>query len=214
MILPRNGRIVLIDDKYNEIEPILNLLSKNRIPYNYYNGKKSLLPEKPLNDVRIIFLDLELVEGTGAKDSRSIIANILDKIVSSNPSPYILAVWSKHTSDNEYIKQLKDLLNKEKNIAPVEIIYVSKNDYMDFDPESGLWELNKKGGQKRLNKDLIEKLKGHSMLLNFIMFENLVHIATSKLISDISHETFDNKWNKNTKSIVYNLAQAVMVKEV
>ena len=62
MNIPLNGRVVIIDDKEKEALPLFNLLSKKRIPFNYYKGTNSAdFPSSPDNNkLRVLFLDLNI----------------------------------------------------------------------------------------------------------------------------------------------------------
>lgn len=55
MDLPKNGSVVIIDDKIEEAFPLMNALAKRGVPYSYYDGKSKNYPEKTLDNVRIIF---------------------------------------------------------------------------------------------------------------------------------------------------------------
>ena len=60
-MIPLNGRIAIIDDVIEQALPLMRVLSKNRIPYVFYKGNRMEdLPDKPDNDIRILFLDLKL----------------------------------------------------------------------------------------------------------------------------------------------------------
>ena len=65
MDLPKNGSVVIIDDKIEEAFPLMNALAKRGVPYSYYDGKSKNYPEKTLDNVRIIFLDMHLDEAAG-----------------------------------------------------------------------------------------------------------------------------------------------------
>ncbi|WP_299531817.1 hypothetical protein [Ulvibacterium sp.] len=215
MKLPTNGRIVLVDNRYEEISPIVDFLSRNRIPYNYFSGEMDKLPDNPTNSVRIIFLDLQITEGSNPKLAISTVASILKRIVVVNPSPYIIVAWSKHASEDDYTSPLEELFKKGKileKIAPVKILYLSKSDYMHFDTDIDKWVLDE-GGDIKLASDIPEKLSRQSVLLNFMQYENIVHDATGELINYISSYNFDSNWNAETKTILYQLAKAIIGEE-
>ncbi|GAI40614.1 unnamed protein product, partial [marine sediment metagenome] len=108
MILPRNGRIVVIDDKTEEEAlPLLSSLYLNGLSALYFNGDKKDLPKKPLNDIRVVFLDLEIiVEGYTGQDNQSkaaTTARILSSVIDTTiPTIYLLVFWSTHEELLEY----------------------------------------------------------------------------------------------------------------
>ena len=36
--LPNGGKVVIVDDQFREILPLINILNKNAIPVIYYSG--------------------------------------------------------------------------------------------------------------------------------------------------------------------------------
>lgn len=46
--LPNGGKVVIVDDCFHEILPLINILNKNAIPVIYYSGRANELPIKPL----------------------------------------------------------------------------------------------------------------------------------------------------------------------
>lgn len=46
--LPNGGKVVIVDDCFQEILPLINILNKNAIPVIYYSGRANELPIKPL----------------------------------------------------------------------------------------------------------------------------------------------------------------------
>jgi hypothetical protein len=97
MILPRNGRIVIIDDKTDEeAMPLLKALYKNGFSAMYFSGNQSELPTSPFDDVRVIFLDMELVQGSD-ENKAATTAKVLSSIVDTSISNvYLLIIWAIH----------------------------------------------------------------------------------------------------------------------
>ena len=98
MLLPVNGRIVIVDDQINEAEPLIRIFSKKRIPINYYSGQRiSDFPDNPdENKLRVLFLDLNIIESQ--REIKAVISTldpIIRAIVPNNPNPYLLVIWSK-----------------------------------------------------------------------------------------------------------------------
>ena len=55
-IIPLNGRIAIVDDQIEQALPLMRVFAKNNIPYVFYKGTDfDYLPEKPENDIRILF---------------------------------------------------------------------------------------------------------------------------------------------------------------
>ena len=87
-MIPLNGRIAIVDDQIEQALPLMRVFAKNNIPYVFYKGTApEFLPERPENDIRILFLDLNLLDGRDnqPKEIRSALAEIA--VLSVNNSP-------------------------------------------------------------------------------------------------------------------------------
>ena len=82
MVLPTNGKVVVFDDKYEEVKALLTALSKQKIPYFYfYEEDGSDLPDTQIENVRLVFLDLLLVNDNSAKEENIISAKELFQLL-------------------------------------------------------------------------------------------------------------------------------------
>lgn len=124
--LPNGGKVVIVDDSFQEILPLINILNKNCVPISYYTGRNSELPIIPLKGVRLFFLDLRFSPNVDAKTIVSNACNILKSILGENNGPYILVVWS--STGNEYKYELEQALDNKK-YRPEYILCLSKADY-------------------------------------------------------------------------------------
>ena len=55
MKLPNGGNIVVVDDKYSEIEPLIEFFGRYGVSVNYFKGPQGVFPEIPLVGVRLVF---------------------------------------------------------------------------------------------------------------------------------------------------------------
>lgn len=140
MILPNNGRILIIDDNFNEAMPLIQMLSKKDIAYLYFDGKQSNMPTTPLIGVRVVFLDLRF---GSYNDVKSVVSNaiaILKSLLSPKNGPYILITWSKH--ENDYAEPLKKALHSELDICPEITLQLSKSDYFEDATNASTFEVD------------------------------------------------------------------------
>jgi hypothetical protein len=210
MVLPQNGRIVIVDDNINEAAPLMKVLSKLRVPFNYYSGvKASDFPENPNeNNLRILFLDLNIFELT--TDVKSVISSIhpiLQAIIPDAPNPYLLIIWSKQPDvyrtalENHFAKFL---VNK----TPAKIIFLHKGNYFDY--KDGCWHPQENGIDK-IETDLNLELNNISVLKNLICWENVVHTKAAETLSEFSSfYPIEAEWDKNMKSVIFRLAKAIL----
>jgi hypothetical protein len=211
MILPNNGRIVIVDDQLKEAEPLINVLSRSRIPFNYYSGtRQSDFPQDPnQNKLRVLFLDLNIFElNRDAKTVISSIHAILESVIPDSPNPYLLVIWSKQSED--YRIALEDHFERylPKKI-PAKIVFFQKGKYFDYIVEQG-W-IPQVGCLERLEQDLTNELGQISLLRNLIAWENIIHLHSSETINEFSSFfPIEKNWDRNSKGIMYRLAKAVV----
>lgn len=130
MRLPKSGSVVLIDDKFEEINPLAEYFSKEGVATYYYDGI-DLMPSEPLSNVRLVFSDIKLY--MAASDEKTICSTLIaliKKIISENNGPYLLILWSNH--GQEYSTQIEKCIIDSENISkPIKIISLDKKDYFE-----------------------------------------------------------------------------------
>lgn len=57
MTIPSSGRVVIVDDKIEEISTLMDALSQSGIGFTYFNGVVDKLPTKPLDGITYMFLE-------------------------------------------------------------------------------------------------------------------------------------------------------------
>jgi hypothetical protein len=215
MNIPLNGRIAIVDDKYKEVEPLIKILSKKRIPFNYYTGLKvSDLPQHPDNNpVTIIFLDLNIVEAQHtAKSVISTLNPILKSLCPPKSKPYFLIIWSKKINDFADALDKHFIVNPDlKNRKPLKTIRLDKSDY--FNLENGEYLFDESKFQVLID-NLKASIDNNSVLNNFFTWENIVHHETMQTINEFSSFfEINNEWEVNTKALIFHLAKAVLGSE-
>lgn len=112
MWFPQNPKVLIVDDHYDEVEPLFRLFSKNGIPYVYFDGKKRSHPNTPFTSIRLVILDINLepiTHGLDEKSKASALATYLSKLIDIKEIPYAILFWTKHEDIIAHvIKYLKD----------------------------------------------------------------------------------------------------------
>lgn len=108
MILPRNGRIVIVDDSMEDIKDFMEIFSKEGLSFSYFNGSVDTLPDAPLADTFLMFLDLEL-DGSAIGDDAtqaSQVISVIERILGDSAKDYsvVIIAWSKSLT---ILKELK-----------------------------------------------------------------------------------------------------------
>ncbi len=220
MIIPKNGRVVILDDKKEQAFPLINILSKNKIPFTYHSDDIELLPDvdQQYDDIRLLFLDVNLsADGTPKETIKSQLQSTLQRIIKPG-TPYIAAIWS--LKENEYEDLLNDLFqNRIPEIQPLLRISLTKNDFFDlvkFDEgkENERYEYVECDViMDKLNSKIFESLNQLDALEPLIKWENIIQNSISSVISDII-EISKKDLNNNLKKIYYKLAQAYWGKQL
>lgn len=210
-VIPINGRIAIVDDVANQALPLMQILSKNNIPYTFYDGNDSdSFPEKPENDIRILFLDLNLLGGKVQKpiEIRSSLINTLKHLLSPENYPYILVLWSRQ--EHEYKEVVEDIFQKElKDRAPIAIKpYVKSNFFPNFADEADT-SVDKQILLEELKRILAE-LPAYSYLLQW---ENFVHSSADVILQDVFHDFHSQEnWDNNANCILDLFAHSYLEK--
>ena len=208
-MIPLNGRIAIVDDKIDQASPLMRVFAKNNIPYVYYEGTNpDYFPEKLENDIRILFLDLNLLDGRDnqPKEIRSTLVAAISHIISPNNYPYLLILWSRQ--EKKYRGLLEDLFKNDlKECSPIAILDWIKS---DFFPNFSDEEENKEDEYKILDelKKVLVSLPAYSCLMQW---ENCVHNSADTTIQDIFHDyhSHDN-WQNNGNCILDMFAKSYL----
>ncbi len=132
--------VLVVDDKFEEVQQLIDELSKKSIQSRYINPAEiEHLNVKCGNT--LIVLDFELIEGAKHKDNIAEIRKVLSK-VTSNLKVYGIAFWSKHSEDNfddDHSKKLFDEIKiridsdiADKSLANPPLYYVSIVDKLQY----------------------------------------------------------------------------------
>lgn len=210
-VIPLNGRIAIVDDVLDQALPLMRVLSKNNIPYVFYQGNNvDFLPEQPENDIRVLFLDLNLLGGrdVNPKEIRSVLFNTISKIISPDNYPYVLILWSRQ--ENEYKEMLEELFQNElKQCAPIAIKnYIKSN----FFPNFSEVEENQENECDILNelKSIILELPAYSYLMQW---ENCVHNSADATIQELFRDYHSQEnWTDNANCILDMFAHSFLEK--
>jgi len=158
----KDTRIIVVDDKRDEVKQLLKLLDKKGIPFNYYfeDGKYTNLPDSRLKNIRLIFLDFVLgTDGQPVKTKIATLLNVLKRILHTDNGPYIILAWTAHNSvsrNDDLITPFKSEILKNSDIPkPVAIVDLDKVNVM-----RRVSHIEKKLKEKFKGKDIFEILFG------------------------------------------------------
>lgn len=202
-LIPLNGRIAIVDDNKDDAFKLMRLLSKKNIPYAFYNGRLENFPDNPENDIRILFLDLNLLgDGVYTRERiRSNLSSTIKSIISPNNFPYVLVLWS--LQENKYTDLLDDLFKKDlRDRAPIAIKSFAKSDVISEDQD-----------EQTLFEKLYEILKELPAYGYLMQWENFIHDSADQTIKDVFQDFHSHEnWTENADFIMNMFAHSYLEK--
>lgn len=193
MVIPRNGKVVIIDDRYeDEALPLIQALSKEGISFSYFNGRKSELPAVPINGVRLLFLDLKLEGLPESFDDDDIINSVvpvISSIVSPNNGPYIIFGWT----DKPAVL--------EKVVSQLESKPVT---FTSMDKVECLSSTNK---IQIIKEKLYEKFDGLGKVGLIFHWENFINKSIGSTTNDL-FEIVKNGNSNSLEDVLYKLSES------
>ena len=211
-LIPLNGRIAIIDDKIKQALPLMRVLSKNNIPYVFYEGNDvRFLPNVPENDIRILFLDLNLLGGRDnqPKEIRSALYSVISHVISADNYPYMLILWSRQ--EKEYIDILEDLFKNDlKNCSPIAIKNYVKSDFFPNYAE----EEDESADSDKILIELKKILKEFPAYGYIMQWENCIHNSADETIQDVFHDFHSqDNWKNSANCILDMFAHSYLDKQ-
>jgi hypothetical protein len=151
-LLSKSGRVLVIDDMIDEVQPIMRVLSKNGVKYSYFTGEHKEFPNEKFFDIRLVFLDLYLT-GNNREINFEQIMNTFKGIFDETNGPIIIILWTSKPEDfHEFIKYYCHKIRKPEKIA---IVPLDKTEYFERD-EDGYYV--PKYNEDLVYRDIIDKI--------------------------------------------------------
>lgn len=209
-MLPMNGRVAVVDDKYSDVQCLLSDLSRHQVPYRFYHfeGDPDILPDNTCeaNDFRILIMDLNLIND-GVLDQKTLVSSlvpVLNRLIPSTNYPYVFAYWSKHEEEykdvvEKVLFQTEDLKNKQ----PIAFVSLEKSKYISKtgEPTSSPIEIFEEISTK------LDELAAYKTLLHW---ENIIHYSADKTIQEVF--SFDGvvgqKWSDTALDLLSRFSKA------
>lgn len=210
-MIPLNGRIAIVDDDEKQAMPLMRVFSRMNIPYTFYKGNDyRFLPETPENDIRILFLDLNLLGNRVEEEKkiRSILIPTISHIISPQNYPYILILWSRQ--ENQYRSVLENIFQEElKGCAPIAIKNYVKSDFFHSYGTEENEALDDTIIVDTL-KSILAEFPAYSYLMHW---ENCIHNSADETIQNIFHDSHSlSNWQNSANCIFEMFAKSYLGK--
>ena len=198
-----NGRVAIVDDKYNDVKCLLSDLSKHQIPYRFYHfeGDPEVLPDEAdgENDFRILIMDLNLIND-GVLDSKTLISSllpVLQRLIPSTNYPYVFAYWSKHEDEHKDVIE-KELFQKEELIhkQPIAFVSLDKSKYISMTGKPTTAPI-------KIFEEICTQLDSLAAYKVLLHWENIIHTSADTTIQDVF--CFDSIYGQQWSNISLDL---------
>ncbi len=215
-MITRTTNVVVIDDLYDEVTPLLSMLNHEGIGLVYYNGTDYRdFPARPLKGVRLLFLDFVLgTDGQPSKNKISTLMGVVKRVIAEDNGPYIILAWTKHdVPADDLLALLKEEILKDPQFPqPVVIIDLEKIKCMS-NPDM-------------INKKLNERFGDEDILKAILYWEHYAQNALCDVLgrlSDISKpvvtagQSFDDysaNWNAQLERHIFKIAETSLGRNI
>lgn len=195
-ILPNSGKVIIVDDKYEDVKQIQNILAMNGIPYIFYDYTvfKDIEVRK-LDAVRMIFLDIRLEDGEQhVKNIATVLASVIEKLVKPQNGPYVIVLWTNEIALKEEIQEyLFKYLNSEETTLPTYICALDKKDFIS-------------NTENELVDQMVVQLSGQNMMNFLVEWENASNYVAGNMIRLMLYGLQANMDNESIEKILIQLA--------
>lgn len=130
-------RFVVVDDKADHLKAIVDVFQTlgSSCVAVHFDPKKDL-DVSIFSGVRVLFMDLHLVDGAATTDQKRHYANIaslLEQCLSASGGPYILVIWTEHPQHRDELRDYLDkALDPEKPyLNPLAVLALKKDQFID-----------------------------------------------------------------------------------
>jgi len=216
-VLPRFGKVAIIDNVHEEVEIVEQLLTKYGIPYVYYDYNKLIADPKinKIEGIRLVFLDIRLEDGNEEdKNIYSVLASTIESVIATNNGPYTVVLWTnEYHLKNEVEKFLLERLSDKETTRPTYICALDKKDFRE-NPET-LFEKISDELNKNRSLEFLTALESMTMAIPTSLIKMLLYeTGTGVDASDINKllmllATVDSKEQINSVKATQNILTVI-----
>ena len=185
-------RFVVVDNREEHLKAILEAFQQLGTPCLGIRYDPAVgLGERMLRNVRVLFLDLHLIESPATADEKrhyAAIAEILRNNVSPDGGPFVLVVW---TEFEDKVEGLEIYLDEDAGLGlrmPLEIIVLPKSEFIDI-----------ASGETLPDNTLLDRVRdaisGNPRLAVLLSWEADVQAAAGETLAELMKLVPDDKRN-------------------
>ncbi len=174
-------KIVVVDDELEDVRAIvegLNALGAAAAGV-HFSGEK--LPEFPC--LRLLFLDLHLVSGTGGSQQQiKSTIGLLPDLLSSDHGPYVIVLWSGHSDECDAFRAAATKHLVEGGIpVPLSIVSMNKTEFIVHQEKS-----RQVSDPQRLQDTILQHIRENPQMAALLGWEEHVSRSANDTIRELS----------------------------
>ena len=193
-------RFVVVDDKPEHLDAILNVFQELGSPCLgvTYEPEKGL-DKTNFEGVRVLFLDLHLIDHTPTTDDKphfGLIAKLLEDNISATGGPFVLVVWTAYAQS---VQQLKDYLDEPNSIDPAKpyarplaVVGMPKDQFIVLDTGKPLVDK-----ADALRKEVVANVEDIPQLAALLSWEVDVQAAAGETLATLVELVPENQRSAN-----------------
>jgi len=202
MLNLKDSKIIIIEDKYSDVKPLLSFLSSKGLSYTYFDkASPESLPSSTMTDVRCFFIDMDLGFNLDDKNKVSTLVTAISKIISPENGPYLLFGWTKHP---ELIKSVVDSLDNK--IKPIYSESINKLDYFETVGNAFEFQEGKEVEFETFLNNVFNR-EEFKFLNYFLIWKDILNKSSNKIIHNLWNNNTE-QFNKFVSSLIKKLALA------
>ena len=204
------ARVVIIDDDFEEVKPLVAALSKRQIAACWYSGDVTQLPEEPVQmaSLRMAFLDIDLAGGgTSAHDKVNSLVSVMARIFTRTTAGYGAILWTKH---GELRRQFIEALLRTSVPLPLFIATIAKDDCK----KNGAFDLARierqlqRGLRAATPWDIIWRWERDHISAGGELINSLAQLCRPATLPTADQlQTWQGTWDGNLSTLLVKLAQ-------
>ena len=181
----RTTRVLVIDDRRDEAQGVIDALARDGIGAIYYSQDLTLHPNHPLSGVRLATLDMNLenLPPTDPPAATAAILSVLRELIAANNGPYLAIAWTKHP------ELVEEFTNRAASLPcpPVRVIPLLR---ADVQSEDGSFDIEKIGAE-------VQKALDECYPLGLLAYwEQMLHKSSGSIMEMMPE---GNSWTDDSK---------------
>lgn len=196
IVFPQYGRVAIVDDNFEEVRVIQNILAENGVPYIFYDYQTMQEVDiVQVEGIRLLFLDIRLEDGSSSEmNILTVLASAVEKVIPANNGPYYIILWTNEAQmKDKVIEFLNERLDDTVTTKPVMIETMDKKDFLSKNLDE-------------ISAEVIKVYREQNMLAFLTDVENNLMKVPSKVVKLIAYSFLQEFSNEELEKLLLRFA--------